>query len=363
MKRIIAALLLAALALTLSGCEKNAIIIDPLEDELAGTSDYYGTVEVSADKTAYNYLTGNDDMAADLVGRRPYAVSVNNILDCWPQYGLSQADIIYEIETEGGITRMMALFMDIRGVPLIGSIRSLRDQFLEAVYPLDPIIVHYGTSVYVDKTLAHNNLRTLDAKQLASAVYVDRERMAAYAIEHCKFTSAQLISETLPAAKIKETLNTRVEHAFNFASEDEEVSPSLGAASELAFSFSSYGGGDFRYDEPSQKYLKWQYGKPQLDAGNDDRQLAFDNVFVLFAAISQLDGTELVSVDYAAGGEGVYLSRGRYEKFTWAKSALENNFVFTDENGNELEVNRGNSYLAVVRDTRADKLRIDGETI
>ncbi len=139
MKKIIAALLLAALALTLSGCEKNAIIIDPLEDELAGTSDYYGTVEVSADKTAYNYLTGNNDMAADLVGKRPYAVSVNNILECWPQYGLSQADIIYEIETEGGITRMMALFMDIRGVPLIGSIRSLRDQFSEAVYPLDPI--------------------------------------------------------------------------------------------------------------------------------------------------------------------------------------------------------------------------------
>lgn len=363
MKRIIAALLLAALALTLCGCEKNAIIIDPLEDELAGTSDYYGTVEVSADKTAYNYLTGNDDMAADLVGKRPYAVSVNNILECWPQYGLSQADIIYEIETEGGITRMMALFMDIRGVPLIGSLRSFRDQFLEAVYPLDPIVVHYGTSVYVDKTLAQNNIRTLDGMQLPSAVYVDRERLETYATEHCKFTSAQLISETLPAAKIKETLNTRVEHAFNFAQAGEEVVPGGGAAQELLFSFSSYGGGEFHYDEPSQKYLKWQYGKPQLDAGNEDEQLAFDNVFVLFAAIGQLDDTALVAVDYAAGGEGVYLSRGRYESFTWAKTAIENNFVFTDSDGNELEVSRGNSYVAVVRDTRADKLRIDGETI
>ena len=40
---------------------------------------------------------------------RPVAVVVNNLKQALPQQGISQADIIYEIEAEGGITRMMAL--------------------------------------------------------------------------------------------------------------------------------------------------------------------------------------------------------------------------------------------------------------
>ncbi len=361
MKKFLALMLCAVLALTLVACGgggNGAIVIDPLEDELAGTSDYYGTVDVTATKDAYNFLTGKNDIASDMVGLRPYAVSVNNILDCWPQYGLSQADIIYEMETEGGITRMMALFMDTREVPLIGSVRSLRDQFMEAVFPLNPIIVHIGTSYIADKAVAENNFRTLDGGYLTQAIYVDRARMATYATEHCKFTSGQLIDETLPAAKIKRELTTNVTSAFNFVPEGETTVPTTGDATAVKYSFSSYGDGDFRYDEATGKYLKWQYGRQQVDAGNDSVQLAFDNVFVIFAPISQIDGTVLVHVDYTQGGDAYYFSQGKYEKCTLTKGDYSNNFVFTTESGEELQVNTGNTHVGVVRDDRADKLVI-----
>ena len=364
MKKILALMLCLIFTLSLVACggdsgSNGAIVIDPIEDEIAGTADHYGTVEVTATKDAYNFLTGKNDMASDMVGMRPYAISVNNISDCWPQYGLSQADIIFEMETEGGITRMMALYMDTREVARIGSVRSLRDQFLEAVFPLNPIIVHIGTSVYADKAIQEHSFRTLDGNNLPQSMFFDRDRYSAgYNSEHCYFTSGQNIDETLPAAKIKRTLSANVTSAFNFVGEDEVTVPTTGDATTIKFKFSSYGDGDLRYDAESNKYLKWEYGKAQVDAGNDNEQLAFDNAFVIFAPISTIDGTILVKVDYTAGGEGYYFSQGKYEKVTWTKPDYTDNFSFTTADGEELKVNTGNTYFAVVRDDRADELTI-----
>ena len=40
---------------------------------------------------------------------RPYAVMINNNHSAWPQCGIQDAYLVYEIIAEGGITRMMAL--------------------------------------------------------------------------------------------------------------------------------------------------------------------------------------------------------------------------------------------------------------
>ena len=112
-------------------------------------------VEVTAERNAYNRLTGISDLAADMQGKRPFGVEINNYLYCWPQYGISQADIIYEMETEGGITRMLALYADIREVERIGPLRSART-FIEAAMPFEPIIVHLGGSTLFDRFLQEN---------------------------------------------------------------------------------------------------------------------------------------------------------------------------------------------------------------
>ena len=73
-----------------------------------------------------NPLTGEGQME-DISGKRPIAVMFNNLEMALPQLGVGQADVIYEIVAEGGITRMMGLFQDIQGVGDLGSIRSARD--------------------------------------------------------------------------------------------------------------------------------------------------------------------------------------------------------------------------------------------
>ncbi len=360
MKRLVLLLICLVFVFGCAGCSdpETVIDLDPVADEFAGTSDSYGTVEVSAQKNALNPLTGRSDMASDRIGQRPYAVAVNNIYDSWPQYGLSQADVLIEMETEGGITRFMALYADTREVPLIGSVRSLRDQFLEAIYQLDPIIVHIGSSIYADKALAEHGFRTLDANVLPGALWIDKERLATgYATEHCKFTSGSLIDATLDDAKLKAESTSGLT-AFNFLPEEEQIVPEGGQVSEVQFSISHNYDGDFRLDEQSGLYLKWQFGKPQTDAGNGDAQLAFENLLVLYGGFSNIEGTELIKVDFVSGGMGYYFSAGGYEEILWKKTDYANGFELTRANGEPLQLNAGRTYLAVVRDTNAAEMKI-----
>ena len=76
-----------------------------------------------------NLLTGVADLTDAAIGKRPVAVMVNNVSYAMPQYGVGQADIIFEIPVEGDATRFMALYGDYTQVPKICPIRSCRYYF------------------------------------------------------------------------------------------------------------------------------------------------------------------------------------------------------------------------------------------
>ena len=98
-----------------------------------------------ADGQMFSYLTGEPiDKKAGI--QRPYAIMINNIKEGLPQSGVSQADVIYEAQVEGGITRLMALFQDVDDVEKIGSIRSARHYYIDFANDYDAIYVHYGQS-------------------------------------------------------------------------------------------------------------------------------------------------------------------------------------------------------------------------
>ncbi len=55
----------------------------------------------------------------------PYLIQVENLNAARPQSGLSTADIVYEYETEGGISRFSAMFFS-TPTATIGPVRSAR---------------------------------------------------------------------------------------------------------------------------------------------------------------------------------------------------------------------------------------------
>ncbi|MDO5138033.1 MAG: DUF3048 domain-containing protein [Oscillospiraceae bacterium] len=379
MKRIISLILLFVLALSFVGCGAEA---NPepqggginLEDEdvLSGTSQTYGVVEVTADKESFNRFTGEMNLANDRVDYRPICVSVNNITACLPQKGLSQCDILFEIETEGGITRTMALFADTRDVELIGSVRSLRNQFMELVYPFDPIIVHIGTSVFADAAIAENNFRTLDANIFRTAIWRDPSRVGRYAVEHTYFTSASLIENGIEATQMR-TASDNTNAAFNFVEEGTKTTPSSGSCSRITWDFSPGYDGDFRYDEETGMYAAWQHGNQRYDSNNAE-MLEFENVFIVVAHRDVYPGSEsyaggLPKYDYTTGGVAYYVSNGAYEQCVWVKGDYSSTLSFyrgtvedlATKSLNEMEeiqVNTGRSYVGIVREELGDTITI-----
>ena len=85
---------------------------------------------------------------------------------------------------------------------------------------------------------------------------------------------------------------------------------------------------------------------------NNDQQLAFDNVVVLFTDIytyPQYREKDLQFVDYAYGGYGYYIYGGQAERIRWFKGTDLEALRLTELDGETpYEINCGKTYLAVV---------------
>ncbi|MBP5749608.1 MAG: DUF3048 domain-containing protein, partial [Firmicutes bacterium] len=204
------------MGLVLSGCSGGDDSIDPnalqpgseaeepAESSEAGEEGEEGTqtaevlpviVEPAKPKPVYytNPLSG-ERTVSDLSSLRPYAVMINNKREALPQLGVSQADIIYEVCAEGGITRMEALFQTMEGIGNLGSIRSIRPYYIELATGYDAIIIHAGGSEEAYYDLSAWKLTHFDGVRGgrdASIFWRDAWRMANRGYEHSMLTSGE----------------------------------------------------------------------------------------------------------------------------------------------------------------------------
>ena len=128
---IIAVIIVAivAIAVVFFMNEKNK----PTQETVGETNDEQPVEE--PEKTVQIY-SGTD---------RPIAVMIDNNTNAWPQAGVNDAYMIYEIRVEGGETRLMALFKNV-DLDKIGPVRSSRHYFLDYVMENDAMYAHFGAS-------------------------------------------------------------------------------------------------------------------------------------------------------------------------------------------------------------------------
>ncbi len=88
-------------------------------------------------------LTGLPDPSGESQTRPALAVKVENTPQARPQAGIDQADVVYEEEVEGDITRFIAIFNS-TAPETIGPVRSVRLQDPDIVWPLHGIFAYSG---------------------------------------------------------------------------------------------------------------------------------------------------------------------------------------------------------------------------
>src|SRR5690625_3183909 len=94
------------------------------------------------------------------VNQRAYAVMVNNHAQARPQTGLSKADIVFEMLTEGDITRFLAIYQS--DIPeVVGPVRSAREYYFTLAENYDAIYVYHGAADFIDQKIQSRGIENL----------------------------------------------------------------------------------------------------------------------------------------------------------------------------------------------------------
>ena len=360
MKRLCSLMLALALSLALfAGCGEDASSAPQGDSSSSVTSSQPQEVETPEEDTFDGQPLTGEAKDADYVASRPVAIMINNRSDSRPARGLSDADVLYEIMVEGGITRFMALFPD-TNFGEVGPVRSARDQFFRLIRPFQPLYLFVGrsgiTQQYFDDTeygdLAVNGINV-------GFAYRDPAREnSGYPTDATAYTSGEKV-ESLIESKDIDMSRELTSPIFDFVDYNESPRELNGeSATDVKIVHSSSYRTGFTYDATSGKYLTSLYSNsagytPMVDEANG-QQMAFENVIVLFTEITQYpyDGTgtnpDYKNVNYDFGGVGYYISNGKAEKILWQKGPVQYPLMLTDEAGESLKVNCGKSYIAVV---------------
>ncbi len=325
---------------------------EPSEPEEAEVEE-----EVAPEGMYHSELT-NEWISEDLKEQRPLAIMVDNEKTALPHFGLTQADIVYEMmnSTQNDqITRFMVLVKDYDSIKQLGSIRSTRPTNLMIAPEWNAIVCHDGGPFYIETYLKNPYLdhfsgtfsRVDNGKPREFTEYMmpgDMEK---------NFKNNSKVSREYNEYKPEEP-------HFQFASKNNPIN--LAEANEnldctlvdLPF---KHNGSQLDYDETTGLYLYSEYGSPHQDPGNNNAQLSFTNVILQEMSYSQLDDHGyMVWNCIDAGKRGYYITGGKAIPITWSKVSEQSRTIYYDSMGDEITINTGKTYIGFVSDKLWDEL-------
>ena len=305
---------------------------------------------------------------------RIVGVMVNNICNsarqnARPQRGLSAAPILIESKVEGNISRLCALYSGAEGIPEVGPLRSGRDQFLQLIMPWQALYYHDGESVFCTQYVSQWDYAGLN---IGGKGYFNTPthpqvahrdpRGGVVAYEHTEFTSGSEIRQAAQNAGIDLTYDYDATF-FPFAdyrTGETVLLDGCPGGRDVTVRHSANYQSAFHYSDPDQVYRMEMYSARtgRFEAAVDElnsQQLAFENLLVCFAPIAAYPGDsgDVQQVQYIAGGEAFYFTRGRVRPCQWSKLAPDLPLEVTD-NGQPVTFNRGRTYLAIVDEDERD---------
>ena len=391
-KRVFAAFLAAALLVGSAGCgEKEPEVTEPTESldavivnveetesEPVSEAAEEEVVEEAAempDGMAVNKLSGEwiDEATAE---QRPFACMIENGEGDLPFYGVSKADIIYEALAESNITRMMGIWQDYESVEKIGTVRSCRSYYAAASKEYQANYGHWGLSLFAVPTLSTMKGYDMDGMG-GSASYPNQirdnspsmdifSREAGRASVHSVVVTTSKIKDAIDkyGDKYKYELNTDSDlpQHFNFvANPSQDYTLDDFSDAEDAVVVVPGGFTDkkryFVYDESTGLYTAYQKGAKQMDELYGE-PITAKNIIIqdcdyeIYSGIdSDYDSHKYKDIKLSGRGTGWYATNGKAIKINWVKEGSDTDGEITqyfDENGNEITVNAGTTWINLV---------------
>lgn len=351
MKKIIALTLLFALLLT--GCGSSA----PVETAAAPLADATEpateppAAPTEPPKVYRNPLNGQilDEPFTD----RIVAVSITNTEDAIPHVGIINADLFFEAYVSRGVVRCTAMFTDISDLEAIGAIRSTRLLTNQLAFHYDAVLIHGGgfDQVLQDargKGLDHFNVDSLyrQGDPFAKATAY-RDKTYKRQAPNNLFGYGPGILDYLENNHVRMTQPEDKDYGLSFV---EDATPAGGAAAdEIKITFGQHTKTTTMvYNEETGKYAYHQYGKRMTDQVTGQAE-EFNNVIIMRADL--YENYIYQEANFQCGGTGYYACGGKLIPIVWEcaePEKLVSPFRFMTEDGKQLDISQGNSYIAII---------------
>jgi len=277
-------------------------------------------------------------------GVRPVAVMIDNEgARVLPQGGLDKAQIVYEMIVEGGITRLMPVFWG-TDPEMIGPVRSSRHYFLDYSMEHDAIYVHFGWSTMAQADIPKLKINNINGLYVSSSVIWDLTKDKGNWQD--SYTSMEKLLEYAGQQKYRMTSDIKFPFQFN---KTETVPTNGQTASKISMRYSpSYTSG-FEYDSSTGKYKRLRQGKLQMERVSG-KQLEAKNIIIRFTKNYDIKGDKYGRQEMitTGSGKGYFISDGKAINLKWSKESRRAPTKYTDEAGNEIKLNVGQTWIQVM---------------
>jgi hypothetical protein len=294
------------------------------------------------------------------------AVMVDNFPNARPQSGLHDADLVYEVEAEGGITRYLALFLG-RAAAEVGPVRSARTYFVDLARPYDPLFAHAGQNddtIDVLKELRASGFADMDQIQhTPEAFWRDDTRD----MPHNLYTSVVKMRTVGPTYGYADTPYKGRVFAFDDDRPDPPASapadaPTAGTSADTLVSppaaptspplipeavISFWQDYDVHFVWDGLAYQRFIEGQAQHDR-DDDRPYEVSDIVAVWVPATVLDAIGDLRMDVYGTFPALVIRRGHVTRGSWIASGPSTLPSLVGENGATLPLTRGQIYIEVM---------------
>jgi hypothetical protein len=301
-------------------------------------------------------LTGTPAPGGAIPARPALVMKVDNYglgpapAEARPQSGLSDADVIFEEQVEGAITRYAAVFQCRQAPGLVGPIRSARVIDIGILSELDsPLLVHVGGIAPVINRIDQSTIKNVDLGTYGNLDVYPPGRYAPYdTYTHTSSVWAQFKSRNTPPQPIF-SYSTRI-HGGRPAS---QIHLDWSYTSDIYWRWSKQSGTWKRY------YNVATSGTPviQPDVLANGVQNQAQNVVIQVVHITygpwleNFEGGKEVQAKIAGSSGKAYVFRnGRMIVGRWRHGSLTSPTVFTNAAGHVITLAPGRTWVEIFPD-------------
>ena len=326
----------------------------------------------------YSNLTGEPlTNAADQTAPTFCIQTPNGTDGARPQSGLTKAGVIFEAIAEAGITRFAAIYQN-PSQAVIGPIRSLRLYYLEWDTPFDCTIVHAGGADDALQAVASGGYRDLSEDY----AYMYRGTSGARLWNNLFTTSNYLkkfnedngynssnvkgFTRMTPEESGKSRVNTGVKEQLNIVkATTENTSETVAAISSIDLNLGGWDNFNIHYEYNSDtntydrsyqsgaEHEVYECADEDLGEKNPEDVCSLTQMspsVVIAMVVQESRASDNYHEDITTLGSGdVYIfQNGTAITGTWTKTSVDEQIKFFDENGKEIALAPGQTFVTAV---------------